>query len=136
MNIGEKFYCSRCLTELDDEKPCNICGYDPRNCVDIFPNALEEGTTLQNMRFHIGAVRRKLKGGYVYGAYDYDRQKPTYIFEYFPAIGLMRDEFSSKVIVMPENEAEFEHGRKKLLSLVSFRRRIFSENNTLYIFRP
>ena len=136
MNIGERFYCSRCLAELDDEKPCSKCGYDPSGCSDIFPAALEEGATLQNMRFHVGAVRRRLKSGYVYGAYDYDRQKPAYIFEYFPAIGLIRDKYTDKVIIPSEHEAEFERGMKKLLSSGSLRRKIFSENNTLYIFRP
>lgn len=135
MNIGERFYCSRCLAELDDEKPCSKCGYDPRGCADIFPNALEEGTTLQDMRFHVGAVRRRLYSGYIYGAYDYGRQKPAYIFEYFPAMGLMRDDYTGKVIVPSEHKSEFERGMKKLLSSVKLRREIFSENNTLYIFR-
>ena len=136
MNIGERFYCSRCLAELDDEKLCSRCGYDPSGDSDIFPDALEEGTTLQNMRFHVGAVRRSLKSGYVYGAYDYGRQKPAYIFEYFPKIGLIRDEYTDKVIVPPGHEAEFERGMKKLLLSANSRRKFFSENNTLYIFRP
>lgn len=136
MNIGERFYCSRCLAELKDDAACNICGYDPRNCENTFPDALEEGTTLHNMRFHVGAVRRKIKSGYVYGAYDYYKQKPVYIFEYFPAIGLTRDDNTGQVIILPEHEAEFERGRKKLLLSVRLRRRFFSENNTLYIFRP
>ena len=136
MNIGERFYCSRCLTELDDEKLCIRCGYDPSVDSDIFPDALEEGTTLNDMRFHVGAVRRRLKSGYVYGTYDYGRQKPAYIFEYFPKIGLIRDEYSGEVIVSPENETEFERGFKNLLSSASSRRKFFRENNTLYIFRP
>lgn len=136
MNIGERFYCSRCLAELNDDVPCNICGYDPRSCENIFSDALEEGTTLQAMKFHIGAVRRRLKSGYIYGAYNYDSQKPVYIFEYFPAIGLMRDEYTGKVIVPPEHEAEFESGSVKLLSSISLRRSFFTENNTIYIFRP
>ena len=136
MNIGERFYCSRCLAKLDDEKPCWRCGYDPRDCAEIFPEALEEGTTLQGMRFHVGAVRRRLKCGYIYGAYDYDRQKPTYIFEYFPATGLIRDDFTGKVIVPSGHEEEFEQGKKKLLESSSLRRIIFNENNTLYIIRP
>lgn len=136
MNIGEKFYCSRCLAELDDEKPCSKCGYDPRLGSDNFPNAMEEGTTLQDMRFHVGAVRRRLKSGYIYGAYDYVRQKTAYIFEYFPAMGLIRDEDTGEVIVPCEHKEEFERGMKKLLSSTSLRRKIFSENNTLYIFRP
>ncbi len=27
------------------------------------------------MRFHIGAVRRRPKSGYIYGAYDYDGRR-------------------------------------------------------------
>ena len=82
MNIGEHFYCSRCLSEIGDEGICPECGYDPESPAD--KSALEEGTVLGNMRFHVGAVRERLKIGYVYGAYDYEERKPACIFEYFP----------------------------------------------------
>ena len=135
MNIGENFYCSRCLTGLHDEIICPKCGYDPR--IQSDENALEEGTTLNGMRFHVGAVRKKLKPGYVYGAFDYIRSRPVYIFEYFPPLCLERDEASgSRVIVRPESEAEFCEGRRKLIASLNFHHSVFFENNTLYVFRP
>lgn len=136
MNIYEKFYCSRCLCEIFcDDEACPECGYDPSSPSD--PLALEEGTTLHRMRFHIGAVRRRLKGGYIYGAYDYVRNEPVYLFEYFPAMGLARDEESgSRVIIPPSREDDFAHGMKRLSSSLSYRHEFFCWNNTLYVYRP
>ena len=135
MNIGERFYCSRCLAEIGDEYICPRCGYDPFSPAD--DAALEEGTALDGMRFHIGAVRRKLNGGYVYGAFDYNKQSPVYIFEYFPALGLKRDaESESRVIVPPDREAEFRDGLSRVKASLSAHHKAFSENNTLYVFRP
>ena len=135
MNIGERFYCSRCLAEIGDEYICPRCGYDPGSPAD--EDALEEGTTLMCMRFHVGAVRRKLKGGYIYGAFDYVKQKPVYIFEYFPELGLSREvESGSRVIVPHGKESAFKDGMNKLKAGLSARHEAFSENNTLYVFRP
>ena len=135
MNIGEKFYCSRCLTELIEEEHCLKCGYSSFSQSDEL--ALEEGTTLKNMRFHIGAVRKKLKHGYVYGAFDYINQKPVYIFEYFPAFTIGRDSESETVVIVPENlEIEFENGKAKIKAGLSSHHKTFAENNTLYVFRP
>ena len=135
MNIGERFYCSRCLAEISDEYICPRCGYDPDTPAD--ESALEEGTTLMGMRFHIGAVRRKLTGGYIYGAFDYVKQVPVYIFEYYPALGLSRDlESESRVIVPPDREAAFRDGMNRLKAGLSGRHESFSGNNTLYVFRP
>ena len=135
MNIGEKFYCSRCLAELHDELICPGCGYDPRSQDDEC--TLEEGTTLMGMRFHVGAVRKKLRCGYIYGAFDYIAQKPVYIFEYFPSLPLAREGSSgSRVAVPKEREAEFERGIESIASSLKSRHRAFRENNTLYVFRP
>lgn len=134
MNIGEKFYCSRCLAELHDEIICPKCGHDPRSTDDEY--ALEEGTTLKAMRFHVGAIRKKLKCGYFYGAFDYFREKPVYIFEYFPALGLKREEDSGSRVIIPERcQAEFEEGMRKLMAGLKCHHNIFCENNTLYAFR-
>lgn len=54
MNIGEKFYCSRCMREVDNEGICRHCGYDPNQPAGRI--ALEEGTLLQNGRYQLGAV--------------------------------------------------------------------------------
>lgn len=134
MNIGKRFYCSRCLHEISDECVCEKCSYDPSSEAD--PNAIEEGTTLYNHRFQIGAVRRKLKAGYVYGAYDFLRHRPVYIFEYFPELSLEHDKFSDSVLcVNHEHEAEFTEGKSKLLKRLRGRYEFFCENNTVYVFR-
>ena len=99
MNIGEHFYCSRCLHELEREGICDRCNYDPSAPVDKY--ALEEGAILNQRRFYIGAVREKLKIGYIYGAYDYLMLHPVYIFEYFPDIPLERDEVTGTEIRVP-----------------------------------
>ncbi|MBQ6774192.1 MAG: hypothetical protein IJP48_09050 [Synergistaceae bacterium] len=141
MNIGENFYCSRCLKELNselgDEVKCTRCGYDPFDS-KIDSHALEEGTTLNQMRFHIGAVRRKTKSGYIYGAFDYVKQRPVYIFEYFPdcVIELERDKLSCcNVIVPAECEDAFANGKRNLINALNNHHKIFAENNTLYVFR-
>ena len=139
MNIGEHFYCSRCLRELysesGDEVKCTRCGYDPFD-FDFDSNALEEGTTLDKMRFQIGAVRRKTKSGYVYGAFDYVKQRPVYIFEYFPDLNLGRDNLSGCEVIVPDNcKDKFSRDRKFLINSLNNHHKIFEENNTLYVFR-
>ncbi|MBQ4430615.1 MAG: hypothetical protein II877_03850 [Synergistaceae bacterium] len=136
MNIFDRFYCSRCLAEIQsDEEVCPKCGYNP--CGDSDGLALEEGTTLDRMRFHVGAVRRRLRAGYVYGAFDYVKGRPVYLFEYFPPMGLVRDEESgSRVIVPGECKADFTDGMKRLAGSLSPRHKFFLSNNTLYVFRP
>ena len=134
MNIGETFYCSRCLAELQDEGVCKKCGYDSRAPSDEF--ALEEGTLLERMRFQIGAVRKKLKGGYIYGAFDYIKQRPVYIFEYFPAYGLRRDTESGSCVIVPQSlKGDVDRGMERLSASLSPHHKVFSENNTLYVFR-
>lgn len=54
MNIGEKFYCSRCMREMEDEGTCSHCGYDPGQPASR--SALEEGTLLHSGRYQLGAV--------------------------------------------------------------------------------
>ena len=136
MNVYDRFYCSRCLAEIRSyEERCPRCGYDPSAPSDSL--ALEEGTTLERMRFHVGAVRRKLRGGYVYGAFDYVRGRPVYLFEYFPAMGLTRDERSGSRIVVPAGrEADFTAGMRRLAGRLGPRHKFFLSNNTLYVFRP
>ena len=143
MNIGERFYCSRCLKELysesGDEVKCTKCGYDPFDSgSNIDKHALDEGTILNNMRFQIGAVRRKTKSGYIYGAFDYVKQRPVYIFEYFPnaKLNLERDNLSGcKIIIPDECRNEFSRGKKFLINTLNNHHKIFEENDTLYIFR-
>ena len=135
MNIGEHFYCSRCLSEIGDEGICPECGYDPESPAD--KSALEEGTVLGNMRFHVGAVRERLKIGYVYGAYDYEERKPACIFEYFPDIspGLERDEVSGSEVHADEFcRDDFERRKMSLVAALDGCGDVFEENNTVYIY--
>lgn len=133
MNIGEHFYCSRCLHELERESICDRCNYDPSAPVDKY--ALEEGTILNQRRFHVGAVREKLKIGYIYGAYDYLTQKPVYIFEYFPNMSLERDEATgTDVRVRQSDKSAFEEGKFHLLQALTHYCDLFEENNTVYIY--
>lgn len=133
MNIGEQFYCSRCMTELNEEGKCCKCGYDPSEKPDL--NALEEGTLLQGIRFQIGAVREKTDLYYIYGAYDYLKQKPVYILELFPGIGLKRIEDRACPIT-PESEREFEATKAKVLSSITSYFERFEYNNTVYLSMP
>ena len=128
MNIGEHFFCSSCMIELKDEGKCNRCRYDPSKEAD--PNALEEGTLLQGIRFQIGAVQKKTDMYYIYGAYDYLRQRPVYIYELYPDIGLERR--NNTVCPVPEKEKEFG-GIKLNDRLFSFRNyEMLEYNNTVY----
>ncbi len=133
MNIGEQFYCSRCMTELNEEGKCSKCGYDPREKLD--PNALEEGTLLQGIRFQIGAVRKKTDLYFIYGAYDYLKQTPVYILEVYPDIGLKRIE-DRVCTSAPEAEREFEAIKAKVISSVVLCYERFEYNNTIYICMP
>lgn len=134
MNIGERFYCSRCLHELADERICDKCSYSPSILPD--PKAIEEGATLLGRRFQIGAVRKKLKCGYIYGAYDFQRRRPIYMFEYFPELSLERDEASDYIsCINQEQEAAFINGKKALLGILRDGYQFFRENNTVYVFR-
>ena len=130
MNIGEQFYCSRCMTELNEEGRCHKCGYDPREDTD--PNALEEGTLLHGIRFQIGAVMEKTDKYYIYGAYDYLKQKPAYILEVYPDIGLKRID-DRIVTAIPELEKQFEEIKAKVISSITSYYERFENNNTIYL---
>lgn len=82
MNIGEKYYCSRCFCELPEEMICSSCGYDPESKTPaIF---LEEGTLLDLGRYQVGVPIKY--DGYVccYGAWDYQSNAPVVVKEYLP----------------------------------------------------
>ena len=128
MNIGDRFFCSSCMIELKEEGKCEKCGYDPSKEADS--NALEEGTLLQGIRFQIGALLKKTGMYYIYGAYDYLWQRPVYIYELYPNIGLERR--SDTVYPVPEKEKEFDE-IKMNDRLFSFRNyEMLEYNNTVY----
>ena len=133
MNIGEQYYCSCCMAELNEEGTCYKCGYDPQGETD--PNALEEGALLQGIRFQIGAVRKKNEIYIMYGAYDYLKQKPVYILEIYPDIGLTRkkDRICASCREMEKQFADIK--ARVALSITSYYE-MFEDNNTIYFSLP
>ena len=130
MNIYENFYCSRCLAKINDDEICHKCGHNPSQPAP--KNALKEGTLLNSMNFQIGAVRKKLKYGFIYGAYDYIRQMPVYIFEFFPQTASRNID---DVTINENNTIEFQECRKKLIHNLNHHHKCFEANNTIYIYR-
>lgn len=144
MNIGEKFYCSRCMRELENEGICRHCGYDPNEMVSC--NILEEGTLLQSGRYQLGAVIGAGGFGITYAAWDYTLSQPVAVKEYFLQDICERDVCESdNVVVSPEQEGLFQVGQLRfsrearvLSTLQSIKNVVavldwFEDNNTAYI---
>lgn len=89
MNIGEKYYCSRCMREIEREGLCPHCGYDP--AVFVAGSQLEEGTLLQNGRYELGTVIGQGGFGITYSAWDQVLDIPVAIKEYYPDCYCQRD---------------------------------------------
>ena len=132
MNIGEDFYCSRCLQNLDQEQICDACGYDPSS--PVLKNALEEGTLICEKRFQIGAVNKRLNPGFLYGAYDFLKQEPVFIFEFFPENLSERDAVSGTSVKIPkEKEEQFRNDCCHLEKGLAHYYEIFRDNETFYL---
>ena len=132
MNIGDKFFCSRCLTALDYEMICPICNYDPSGPVD--PNALEEGTILCKGRFQVGAVYKHCKTGFIYGSYDFLRACPVFLFEFFPNQISKRDMASGTTVIVKEEDTDTYIEQKNLYrTALPSGSELFEENNTFYV---
>ena len=132
MNIGEDFYCSRCLQNLAQEQICNACGYDPSS--PVLKNALEEGTLICEKRFQIGAVNKRLKNGFLYGAYDFLKREPVFIFEFFPDNLSERDAVSATRVKIPKDkEEQFRSDCYHLEKGLTHYYEIFPENETFYV---
>ena len=89
MNIGEKYYCSRCMREIDREGICPHCGYDP--AASVAGSQLEEGTLLQSGRYELGTVIGQGGFGITYSAWDQVLDIPVAIKEYYPDCYCQRD---------------------------------------------
>ena len=144
MNIGEKFYCSRCMREMDREGVCQYCGYDPNR--NVSPNVLEEGTLLQNGRYQLGTVIGMGGFGITYAAWDYTLSQPVAIKEYFLQNICQRDiHEGDQVTTDLEHESLFQVGKLRfsrearvLGTLQSIKNVVtvldwFEDNNTAYI---
>ncbi len=144
MNIGEKFYCSRCMREVDNEGICRHCGYDPNQPAGRI--ALEEGTLLQNGRYQLGAVIGMGGFGITYAAWDFTLSHPVAVKEYFPQNICQRDiHEGDEVMTRQEQEGLFQVGQLRfsrearvLSTLQSIKSVVsvldwFEDNNTSYI---
>ena len=145
MNIGEKFYCSRCMREIEDDgKICPHCGYDPFGQRSVWP--LEEDTLLQNGRYQIGAVIGSGGFGINYAAYDLSLNHPVAIKEYYPRSLCERaSSEDNSVIVNPSHEGLYQSGlfrfirEARILGTLQNLKNVvpvlewFEANNTAYI---
>ena len=144
MNIGEKFYCSKCMREIEIEGICPFCGHDHSKENDT--KLLEEGTLLHNRRYQIGSGIGAGGFGITYAAWDMVLNQPVAIKEYFPLNLCDRDSREDyRVIPDPDHKGLYE------VSLLRFIREArilgtlqnvknvvpvlewFEENNTAYI---
>lgn len=105
MNINEKFYCSRCMRELEDEMVCPHCGYDPTGRGDACE--LEEGTPLGNGRYLMGAMIGRGGFGITYAAWDLTLDIPVAVKEYFPAKDCDRDGQESYTVTVWEDRRQY-----------------------------
>ena len=145
MNIGEKFYCSRCMREVNDEAiKCPHCGYDPFDKNKGW--VLEEGTLLQNGRYQLGAVLGSGGFGITYAAWDLLLNYPLAIKEYYPRNLCERDvSEDDSVIINPGREGMYQSGLFRFIrearilgTLQNFKNVVpvsewFEANNTAYI---
>ena len=144
MNIGEHFFCSRCMRTLENEGICPYCGYDP--FAPVSTSALEEGVLLHDGRYQLGAVIGMGGFGITYAAWDYALSTPVAIKEYFPASLCERDgSVSNTVVAIPEHDNLFQIGllrfgrEARFLSVLQNIKNVvtvldwFEENQTAYI---
>ncbi len=145
MNIGEKFYCSRCMRHIDDEDDvCPHCGYDPYD--ETEKHLLEEGTLLHEGRYQIGAVIGSGGFGITYAAWDRKFDQPVAIKEYYSKKLCERDTTEDDTVTVNRNsEYAYQKGldrfirEAKILNTLENLKNVvpviewFEANNTAYI---
>ena len=145
MNIGEEFYCSRCMRIIEDEEEiCPHCGYDPYHVKE--EHMLEEGTLLNNGRYQIGAVIGSGGFGITYAAWDRKFDQPVAIKEYYSKSLCQRDTTEDDTVtVNPNSEYVYQKGldrfirEAKILNTLENVKNVvpviewFEANNTAYI---
>lgn len=109
MNIGESFYCSRCMKKMEEEDICPFCGYDPDTLAG--KAELEEGILLQDGRYQLGTVYDADDFCITYAAWDHMFQKPVFIKEYFPGTFAKRvASETTAVSVDTDNKTRYAEG--------------------------
>lgn len=144
MNIGERFYCSKCLREIDNDEICPHCGYDPSS--EWYSSALEEGALLYDGRYQLGAVLGHGGFGITYAAWDLVLDMPVAIKEYYPKEYTKRNCSQSEIVEVVDTERfyyylglqTFIREARILASLRSIESVVnvydcFEDNNTAYI---
>ena len=145
MNIGEEFYCSRCMCQIEDEDDiCPHCGYDPYHDTEV--HLLEEGTLLNNGRYQIGAVIGSGGFGITYAAWDRKFDQPVAIKEYYRKKLCTRNTTEDDTVtVNPDSEYVYQKGldrfirEAKILNTLENVKNVvpviewFEANNTAYI---
>lgn len=114
MDISGKFFCSRCMRQLEEEGICPFCGYDHREEENENP-ALCRGTLLHE-RYQLGSVIGIGGFGITYAAYDELLQTPVAVKEYYPRDYVRRDTDESDEIFVPEdNQAFYRIGKEHFI---------------------
>lgn len=147
MNIGEKFYCSKCLGELEGDEAegvCPKCGYDPSEAAGT--SFLEEGALLYNGHYQVGAVIDQGGFGVTYAAWDLVLDQAVAIKEYFPRAYVTRNVAQDDAVAPnPQDFAYYEIGLRtfireaRILAMLQNVKTVvevkdcFEENNTAYI---
>lgn len=144
MNIGEVYYCSRCMKVIETEDICPYCGHDHYGAVSN--HVLAEGTLLHDGRYQLGAVVGQGGFGITYAAWDLVLGMPVAIKEYFPQSSAERDiGESDDVHVKPDAQYVHELGLRTfiresriLATLQNIKTVVtvydcFEENQTFYI---
>lgn len=144
MDIDGKYYCSKCMNEINDNGICPLCQFDQLNEKNK-SHALDIGSLLNN-RYQLGAVIGQGGFGITYAAWDETLDIPVALKEYFPSNLVTRDtEYSDDVIVVENNRKEYLLGKQhflresRVLAMMKGLKGVvevhdyFEENNTAYI---
>jgi len=139
--VGE--FCYSCFAELEKAGICPHCGYDPREDIDKYPNALKPGTIL-NDRYIVGRVLGQGGFGITYAALDYESRALMAIKEYLPEVLASRDATGQVTSYAGQRTVDFNQGKEGFLdeanTLVDFKNNpyivnihdYFEQNGTAY----
>lgn len=141
MAIGETGLCIGCMSPMENDGVCPLCGYD--NTQPNPPHYLQPGTVLTG-RYAVGALESFNSEGATYIGYDGEGDHPVWIREYFPYAISVRDGHSALITPMPGLGAQYKALMSDLVDLCNAVKRLsvsdsvipiegmFSANNTLY----